>query len=103
MLSESKKQVASEADTTVVKEVAAPQSLHIKEVTVTSEFDNQGTHVKVLEQQAKTSINRVFFINLAIALLYAICYFFVFNGEFKIFEILYDVTNNDMPMRELIL
>jgi hypothetical protein len=98
MLSESKKQVLSADDDIEVVEVSAPQDLQVNEVHVDSEFANQGAHLDALGKQAKTSINRVFIVNFIIGILYAICYFFVFNGEFKIFEVMYDVSNNDMDI-----
>ena len=98
MLSESKKQVVAVDNTSEVAEVPAPGALQVNEVHVDSEFANQGAHVQALDKQAKRSINRVFIVNFIIGILYAICYFFVFNGEFKIFEIMYDVSNNDMDI-----
>jgi hypothetical protein len=94
MLSESKKHVVTTDDNIEIPEVPATQALHIEEIYLDTEPTNQEPQVIALEKQAKKTINRVFIINLSIGVLYAISYFFVFNGEFKIFETSYNYNNN---------
>lgn len=78
MLSESKKQLVSSNENVRELEIPAPESLEVKEVYIDSEINNLGPHVKALNKQAKSSINRVFIINLLISVLHVICYTFTY-------------------------
>ncbi|MEH6537383.1 MAG: hypothetical protein V7719_13375 [Psychroserpens sp.] len=90
MLSESKKMVNVSVEETPIREVQAHQTLNVIEVHMDSELPKAESNRDQLVAQAKKSINQLFLTHLIIGVVYAIGFFFILDGNFRIIEIEYD-------------